>query len=195
MSAKTGGARLVLIGMLAFCLSHMPARAQTAGEEAQVELCFNYGCLSRQMVVFSAERLGTAARELATAGDAAEEREYLAQVVGRLYRLAAEQTPVGADRGGNYADAGVFGRMDCIDHSHNTSAFLNLLAERGLLRWHRVLPRTRRMRFFLLQHFSAQIEETEGGGRYAVDSWFVDNGEPAIILPLEDWRKGGGPDV
>jgi hypothetical protein len=85
--------------------------------------------------------------------------------------------------------------MDCVDHSRNTSAFLSLLAKHGLLRWHRTLPPVRRLRFFLLQHFSALIEETQDGGRYVVDSWFVDNGEPAVILPLADWEKGEGPDV
>jgi hypothetical protein len=182
---------------MTFCLS-LPcavARAETTANEARIDLCFNYGCLTQQMVVFSAEQFKAVTQELATAGDAAEERERLARVVGKLYALAAEQTPIGADRGGNYADAGVFGRMDCIDHSRNTSALLHLLAERGLLRWHRVLPSTRRMRFFLLQHFSALMEEMSDGERYVVDSWFVDNGEPAVILPLEEWKKGGGPDV
>jgi hypothetical protein len=31
--------------------------------------------------------------------------------------------------------------------------------------------------------------------RYVVDSWFVDNGKPAVVLPLEDWMKGDGPNV
>ncbi|MDR0737317.1 MAG: hypothetical protein LBF51_10930 [Zoogloeaceae bacterium] len=183
---------------MTFCLPplFLPARAETAAAgDARLELCFNYGCLTRQTVVFPAERFKTATRELAAARNAREERERLARTVGRLYALAAEQTPVGADRGGNFADEGVFGRMDCIDHSQNTSVFLRLLAERGLLRWHRVLPPARRLRFFLLQHFSALIEETQGDGRYVVDSWFVDNGEAAIILPLADWEKGEGPDV
>ncbi|MDR0673468.1 MAG: hypothetical protein LBF93_07395 [Zoogloeaceae bacterium] len=182
---------------MTLCLSlfALPARAQTAAGEAEIELCFNYGCLTRQTVVFSAERFGAATRELASARNADEERERLAQAVGRLYALAAEQTPIGADRGGNFEDGGVFGRMDCIDHSQNTSAFLRLLAERNRLRWHRVLPPVRRLRFFLLQHFSALIEEIEDGKHYVVDSWFADNGEPAIILSLADWEKGEGPDV
>ena len=28
-----------------------------------------------------------------------------------------------------------------------------------------------------------------------VESGFVDNGQPAVILPLADWKKGAGPDV
>ena len=31
--------------------------------------------------------------------------------------------------------------------------------------------------------------------RFVVDSWFVDNGQPAVILPLAEWKKGAGPDV
>lgn len=31
--------------------------------------------------------------------------------------------------------------------------------------------------------------------RFAVDSWFYDNGLPAAILPLADWNAGEGPDV
>ncbi|MDR2365272.1 MAG: hypothetical protein LBD68_05385 [Zoogloeaceae bacterium] len=177
------------------CLSLSSVRAQTTAGGAQFELCFNYGCLARQTVVFSIDDFAAATRELAAARNAEEERANLARAVGRLYALAAEQTPIGADRGGNFADDGVSGRMDCIDHSRNTSAFLGVLAERGLLRWHRALPPARRLRFFLLQHFSALIEEAKGGARYVVDSWFVDNGEPAVILPLADWEKGEGPDV
>ena len=33
------------------------------------------------------------------------------------------------------------------------------------------------------------------GQRYVVDSWFVDNGEPAVVLPLAEWLNGGGPNV
>lgn len=39
------------------------------------------------------------------------------------------------------------------------------------------------------------IEEAGPRMRYAVDSWFVEHGEPAVILPLVEWLKGGGPNV
>lgn len=33
------------------------------------------------------------------------------------------------------------------------------------------------------------------GARFAPDSRFVDHGEPAVVLPLEEWMMGEGPNV
>ena len=57
-----------------------------------------------------------------------------------------------------------------------------------------------RNRFYILDHYSAAIEEktldsAQVPAQFVVDSWFVDNGKPAVILPLEEWNKGAGPDV
>ncbi len=102
-------------------------------------------------------------------------------------------------RGGNYADDGP-GKMDCIDHSTSTTRLLKMLEARGNLRWHRVLEvNVRHWGFVFATHYSAVIEEIgEGEGerpRFAVDSWFVDNGQAAVVLPLVEWKKGAGPDV
>jgi hypothetical protein len=179
---------------LALMLAALPA---VADEVALV--CYNYGCAAEELVVFSEERLGWAQKLLAAAANAAAERDFLALAIGQLYAWAGEQTPIGADRGGNYADEGRPGSMDCIDHSTTTTRFLRLLESRGLLRFHRVLNPVARHRLLLFgQHFTAVIEElrdVEGERRYAVDSWFVDNGRPAVILPLDEWLDGGGPDV
>ena len=70
-----------------------------------------------------------------------------------------------------------------------------MLDERKWLRWHRVLePQARYFLGLIANHWSAVIEASDGG-RYVVDSWFVNNGEPAVILPLDEWKKGAGPDV
>ncbi|HTY98750.1 MAG TPA: hypothetical protein VMB75_02865 [Rhodocyclaceae bacterium] len=179
---------------MAIMLLALPAAAD---EIALV--CYNYGCATEELVVFTEERLAWARDLLAAAGSAAVERNYLALVIGNFYGWAGEQTPIKADRGGNYADDGRAGSMDCIDHSTTTTRFLRLLESRGYLRFHRVLePAVRHRALFFGQHFTAVIEELrdiEGERRYAVDSWFVDNGQPAVILPLDDWQEGGGPDV
>ncbi|MGA9394210.1 MAG: hypothetical protein WBV56_02610 [Azonexus sp.] len=169
----------------------------TAADEA-VRICNGYGCLVEAGVSFSEARLREIDRELAVAVDAENERKILAVVIGRLYGWAGEQSDIRNDRGGNYADAGVPGRMDCIDHSTSTTRLLRLLEARHALRWHRVLePDVRNWAFVFPAHWSAVIEEKTDREpvHFVVDSWFVDNGQPAVILPLEEWKKGAGPDV
>jgi len=163
-----------------------------------VSVCHGYGCQAQAGVRYTEEQLGDVRRMLFATVDAENERKTLAYVVGLLYGWAGDQSEIHNDRGGNYADDNVPGKMDCIDHSTSTTRLLRLLENRGYLRWHRVLePESRNFAGLIPVHWSAVIEEREAGetGRYAVDSWFVDNGFPAVILPLEEWKKGAGPDV
>jgi len=175
-----------------------------------VTICFNYGCLSRTEVVYSDAQLHALAIILGQASDAEQERTAIGDAVGLMLAWAGEQSPIAADRGGNNADNGVNGRMDCIDHSTTTTRLLKLIESRGWLRYHRVLDVVQRKRFLLFDHFSAQIGEVEKGAeesaamptgeatiqaRYAVDSWFFDNGHPATVLPLDRWLAGESPDV
>ena len=162
-----------------------------------VPVCYGYGCLVQTEIRYSAARLAEIGSRLALAVDAANEREILAAAVGQLYAWAGEQSAIRNDRGGNLADAGVPGKMDCIDHSTSTTRLLQLLERRGMLRFHRVAgePEVRYWLFVFPAHYAAVVEETDGGARFVVDSWFVDNGEPAVILPLEEWKNGAGPDV
>ena len=202
--------------------------------EIAVGICYNYGCVREEQVRIRSATLARLAARVAGAQTAEEERVLLGEALGRLYRIAATQTPVAADRGGNFLDDGVNGRMDCIDHSTSSTRLLRLLESQGALRFHRVLEPVRRTRF-IFQHFSAAIEElacaelsarmvpglaptvapahgpcaadelmiedpggadaAPPGARYVVDSWFVDNGEPAVVLPLAEWLNGGGPNV
>ncbi|PKO91208.1 MAG: hypothetical protein CVU16_08295 [Betaproteobacteria bacterium HGW-Betaproteobacteria-10] len=166
--------------------------------DAIVPICYGYGCLVQDDIHYSDARLGEIRRQLNAAVDAKNERKILADVIGQLYAWAGEQSAIRNDRGGNYADGVGSGKMDCIDHSVSTTRLLELLVWRGDLRWHRVLAVDVRYWALLFPaHYSAVIEEIGAGeaGRFVVDSWFVDNGQPAVILPLAEWKKGAGPDV
>jgi hypothetical protein len=142
--------------------------------DESVRICHAYGCLVEN------------------------ERKILGVAIGRMYAIGGQQSDIHNDKGGNYADANITGRMDCIDHSTSTTRLLKLLQARGDLRWHRVLNSdVRYFAFVFPAHYSAVIEEKTDGeaARFVVDSWFVDNGQPAVILPLDEWKKGAGPDV
>ena len=119
--------------------------ALSAGAVERVSVCFNYGCLAQSEVEISDERLAEIGRLLKVAGDAESERKAISTAVGRMLAWAGEQSPIRADRGGNYADEGVYGRMDCIDHSTTTTRLLRLIEAKGMLRFHHVLdPALRR---------------------------------------------------
>lgn len=176
--------------------------AITANAQERALICYNYGCQSEAEVSFGPLQLDPVRAALSLATDAAMERDLLAMAVGNLYRWAGEWTPISADRAGDFADQGVNGRMDCIDHAQSTTALLRMVERQGWLRFHRVLEPARRTRF-IFQHFSAVVEELrESSGdealeppRYVIDSWFVEHGEPAVVLPLDEWLDGGGPHV
>ena len=163
-------------------------------------ICFNYGCLTEELVSFSHEQMDSLAYLFSSVNNPLDERVVISAAVGRMLGWAGEQTAISADRGGNYADNGVYGKMDCIDHSITTSHLLQLMEQQGWLQFHRVLDRAKRSRLKIFEHYSAQIEEIpedpaliKRTQRFAVDSWFYDNGHPAPIIPLYRWIAGGGP--
>ena len=182
--------------------------ALPAGAVERVSVCYNYGCLAQSVVEISDERLVEVGRLLHETTDAEGERAAIARIVGHMLGWAAEQTPIGADRGGNYADEGVYGRMDCVDHSTTTTRLLRMIEAKGMLRFHHVLDPVLRRRFLLFEHYSALIEERKPGAsdcgcdgeieadpskQFVVDSWFFDNGQAAAVMPLARWKSGESP--
>ncbi|CAB1370050.1 hypothetical protein [Denitratisoma oestradiolicum] len=168
----------------------------SARADEPVSICYGYGCAHQVTAIFAEGQLVPLLARLDEARDGEVEKAALADAIGQLYGWAGQQTPIRGDKGGNYADEGRRGAMDCIDHATTTTRLLKLLEARGGLHFHRVTEPVRRTRWMIFEHYSAAIVALDGEARqYAVDSWFVDNGQPAVILPLEEWMDGGGPDV
>ena len=55
-------------------------------------------------VRYTESQLAWARKAMLTAKNAEQERAALAPVIGRLYHWAGRQSPIYADKGGNYAD-------------------------------------------------------------------------------------------
>jgi hypothetical protein len=125
-----------------------------------------------------------------------EERKRIARAIALMERLVAQQAGTGDDQAG---PDGVFRstrQLDCIAETTNTTAYLILLQERGLIQRH--APRYPQHRGFMhgqLPHNTAVMEDLETGERYAVDAYFHANGAPPEIVPIAAWIAGFKPDV
>lgn len=178
----------LLRAILVACLvASRPAHAD------ELALCYDWGCLKQQTVTFSSAQLRAIQPVFSGVNDQASERTAIGEAVALLAAFAALQSPIGNDRGGNDLDDGVEGRMDCIDHSSNTTGYLNIIERQGWLKFHRVLPPILRARFVVAAHWSARIESVAGGQQYVVDTWYLDPGSLPLIMEVEAWRHYRGP--
>jgi hypothetical protein len=163
---------------------------------ASFEVCDRFGCRGRKPVRLSGAQWGDVVRPFSSPpATPEEERRLLGEAVALLERMAGEQTGSDVDVARN-VQAGP-GQLDCVAESVNTSIFLLLLEDHGLLRHHRVAAPVRRGVLIFFPHHAAMVTETASGREFVVDSWFRDNGRPPYFVPLEDWKGGWepGPDT
>lgn len=165
----------------------------TAARADDLTLCYDWGCLKQQTITFSSAQLQAIRPLFNGVTDPVAERFAIGGAVTLFAAFAALQAPIGNDRGGNALDDGIEGRMDCIDHSNNTTGYLNIMESRGWLKFHRVLPPVLRARFVLGAHWSARIETIPGAEQFVVDTWYLDPGSRPLIMDVESWRHYGGP--
>lgn len=160
----------------------------------EVPICYNYSCAAIEMVEFDADQMNEIRLLLVASADAEAERAAIAKVIGQFETYTGTQTPTWADKGGNLADDGEEGRMDCHDESGNTTTYLSLLERNGWLKFHRVLDPVYRIQHLVYQHWAAHIAEIDSIREFVVDSWFFDNGHPAVVFPLDEWLSGAWPE-
>lgn len=154
-----------------------------------LETCTDYHCDAIVPVTLSDAEWAEVKQLFRDVDNAERERERIARAIGLLEHFVGPKNGTAVDRGKNPPDVVPRGQLDCIAESTNSTTYLRQLEAAGLLRWHRVDERAVRHRWLFATHWTAVIQDREGL-HYAVDSWYRDNGEPAILLPLEAWYKG-----
>jgi len=130
------------------------------------------------------------------AKDAAQEREKIVKTIGEFERIVGPITGTHVDKRGTFIAMGK-GQLDCVDESTNTTIYMVLLREKGLINFHGI--EQPHVRWPLISgrgwmHQTAIIKDLETGEKFAVDSWFEDNGADAWIVPLSAWSDGWHPD-
>ena len=159
-------------------------------------VCYGHGCRETVQLSLTAREWAEVKKQLSPPADnALNERRRIRRAIALLEVIVGRHTGTSSDIGGTFAGTGRLGQMDCVDEATNTTAYLQRMANAGLLRWHTVDEPAHRG-FFILgwPHTSAVIRETETGERYSVDSWFHANGYPPEIVPLNRWRAGWRPE-
>jgi hypothetical protein len=157
-----------------------------------ISVCSEHGCSSVARVDFEQNELRQIRELFPDTGDAAHERERIAEAISLLEKMAGARTGTAADRGRTGLPRP--GQMDCIDEATNSTTYLGLLSRLGVLRWHEVeQPATRGWLLFGWPHTTAVVRDILSDEAFAVDSWFFDNGAYPVIIPLARWRWGWQP--
>lgn len=158
--------------------------------------CQNYGCAVVKKVELSQSDWKKIERAFGPKAKSAEqEREKIAKTIGVFEQVVGPITGTEHDREGTFLETGD-GQLDCVDESTNTMVYMLMLKDAGLIRFHTI--EQPQVRYPLLSgrgwmHQTAVVTETKTGAQYAIDSWYEDNGIPAYIVPMEEWRQGWHP--
>ena len=163
-----------------------------------VPVCFHHGCESVERVTLTEEHWSRLAGYFnPPAETAALEREQIRLAVAEMERITGTLAGTSGDIGGDIGGIGTWdAQMDCIDESSNTTTYLTLFDQAGLLRWHSIEPVISRGYLFIggWPHYTARIRDKKTGEQWVVDSWFRDNGEPPDVLDLDTWKDGWKPE-
>ena len=165
-------------------------------EPSSFMFCSKYGCKKKTMLSLSADSWQSV-REIFSekASDPAMERLQISEAVGLLESIIGPVTNTEHDEPGSFPGIGKGDQLDCVDESLNTSTYLVMMEEDGLITEHNLFGPAHRG--YLIDgnwpHFAPVIEEKNTGERFVVDSWFYKNGEKPVIISLQEWKGGWKP--
>ena len=177
-------------------ISYLQRQKIALPEAQKFEHCRGYGCKFKDKAEFTPEEwYGIAALFKSKRATAADERKQISTAIGVMETMAGKKLGTAEDVGGTFAKLGNY-QLDCVDESTNTTSYLMLLKQSGFLKHHTIGAPEVRLPIIdsgLWPHQTAVIVEIESGTAYAVDSWFRDNGTPADVVTVVEWKDGWSP--
>lgn len=159
------------------------------------EVCFGGGCAGfKQASLNAAEMQNISLIFDEPSQNAQQERMKIAEAIGLLESIVGTKIGTSDDLAGTFDNSDVKGQLDCNDEAINSTTYMRLLKQNGLIVFHEIEDiRTRNFFFTGWPHTTAVIRDNQTGERYAVDSWFYDNGHVATIVPFAMWKSGYQP--
>ncbi len=191
---------LSTIFLMTVAIAVMAAKSPGGAAPTRVDIhaipvCYDFGCKNSAVVDLPVDEWQEVANWFSVAASTPQqERQQVRQAIGWMEALIGRHTPTHKDLAFNLPTgqqdlSDLFpGQLDCIDEAINTTTYLRLMQQQGLLRHHVVIEQAYRKAFFD-QHWAGQIREIVSGKRYVVDSWFQPNGYLPIIQHSPDWEN------
>jgi hypothetical protein len=161
----------------------------------QFEICQGGGCVQSNQLSISSAQWNTIAQIFKTKPSTAEgERLQISKAIGELEKIIGAKNGTSTDLAGTFDSGSTTGQLDCNDEAINTTTYMRLLKQNGFMQFHEIEDmRTRNFFFTGWPHTTAVIREIKTGARFAVDSWFYDNGVAATIVPFDQWKANFQP--
>lgn len=159
------------------------------------DICHGGGCTYVSQVQINNDEWQQIAHACNPRPETAEaERVCISNAIGEFEKVIGVKSGTGSDRGGTFGNSVYQGQMDCNDEAINTTTYLRLMQQYGLIQYHDILD-VKRRGFFLNRwpHTTAVMRERASQQLYVVDAWFYDNGKPAVIAPFKLWKTGWKP--
>lgn len=158
--------------------------------------CHSYGCPKHDLIELNKQQWKKIDKIFPTPSRTPQqERSRVEKAIGVFETIVGAMAGTDKDIHGTFIKMGK-GQLDCVDESTNTTIYLDLLRQRGHLTFHEIEQPQIRLPFIgggRWTHQTATIRDLKTGERYAVDSWFEDNGYPAHVVPLDEWTHGWRP--
>lgn len=160
------------------------------------DICIGGGCAAIKHLSLNHEEWQRVTEIFYRAGsevDAKQERQLISMAIGELEKIVGDKTDTAHDLAGTFH--ALTGQLDCNDEAINSTTYMRLMRLGGLIKLHEVEDmRTRNFFFNGWPHSTAVMHEIATGERFAVDSWFYDNGYPATVVPFALWKSGYIPE-
>ncbi len=148
-------------------------------------VCSAYGCKTQQKFTFS-DRFIEAMKKLYTdlgVSDGFSERQFIKKAIAAMEKESMVSLGLKDDRPSiDLFGNGDPGQLDCVDEATNSTSFLLILNDAGLIKHHRILGPIWKGGLTRWTHYAALIEDRKTKVQYAIDSGVTkQGGEPYII--------------
>lgn len=160
-----------------------------------VTVCHAYTCKMQTKFTFKDADIAEIAaifKKVEKDDSAGEERRAIAYAIAWMETRVGKEIGTDKDRPGmDFKASGDPTQQDCVDESTNTTSYLLVLQNNGLLKHHTVGTPFAKDQLWRgvagWTHWTAVIKDTATSQRWAVDSWIYENGENPAIVETEKW--------